>query len=247
MMCGREVPCATRGWNILPGDVHIWWAELDTLKLRQPEFEKLLSSDESKQARRFRRPQDRWRFVARRAIRKTILGAYLECQADQVRIDHSAFGHPRLMPAEGESRLSFTTSHSHGVAVLALTTHGRIGIDIERLRPIPEASAIVGEHFTPRECDDFERLPNSQRDALFLAIWTAKEALVKALGVGLSFPLDAIHVSMDGDRPIGLVVNHHSRECGVEWVLHAGFPDSRFTGTIVTEHPVGHVQWRRWG
>lgn len=232
-------------WAILPRDLHLWWIDADALAARHVELGGLLRPDEKEESRKFRHEQHRRRFVVRRAARNEILADYLGCRADQVQIEHSAFGQPRLMSAPETPQLSFSASHSHGLAVLVVGAEGRIGIDIERLRPMPDALAIARQHFTRDEAELLEKSNGSDRDAEFLAIWTAKEAFVKALGTGLSFPLDAIQVRLEQGKAVELTVEH-AFEGGTRWAVSPASLDPRIVGAVVTEHSVRQFQWRRW-
>jgi hypothetical protein len=55
-------------------------------------------------------------------------------------------------------------------------------------RPVPEAESIVGGLGSAREKDAFANMPGARRQDAFLSWWTAKEALVKALGEGIAMP-----------------------------------------------------------
>jgi hypothetical protein len=70
-----------------------------------------------------------------------------------------------------------------------------LGIDIERVRPVPDAAGIVARFGSAFEVASFGLVPEQDRDAAFLRWWTAKEAFVKMMGTGLDYPLDAFSVS----------------------------------------------------
>jgi 4'-phosphopantetheinyl transferase len=100
--------------------------------------------------------------------------------------------------------------------LLALARHGRIGVDLETLRP-SWALAAAADLFLPSERAWAESLPEPLRWRALLGLWTAKEAVLKALGQGLGFGLDQVELGPDGRG--GLMLR---RVCGSE-VLARGW------------------------
>jgi 4'-phosphopantetheinyl transferase len=95
--------------------------------------------------------------------------------------------------------LQFSISHSDGIAVFALGLQDSIGVDIERIRALPEMMGIIERHFTVREKEAMLACPDDGQLDLFYRFWTRKEALLKALGEGLMKPLDSVEVIAHGD------------------------------------------------
>ncbi|UHQ23222.1 4'-phosphopantetheinyl transferase superfamily protein [Lysobacter sp. 5GHs7-4] len=100
-------------------------------------------------------------------------------------------------------------SHSGDSLLIALTAHGRVGVDLERLRPRPRALAVSERYFTAPETAWLDA--QADRDRAFLRLWCLKEAVLKAHGHGLSFGLhrlrfeerDALLVLVDSDPALG--------------------------------------------
>ncbi len=195
------------GWPVPPrpclemraGEIHVWRADLD----RRPEdlnwFRQLLSEDERARAERFHFEADRNRFVAARAFLRTVLASYLDVQPDALRFCYGPHGKPALdAPA---AALHFNMSHSDGCALLAVSRAGELGIDLERLRPVLELDGIARRHFSGRELAALSRLPGKERLEAFFRAWTRKEACLKAIGAGLSNPLDQFEVTLDPGQP----------------------------------------------
>ncbi|MFF5174581.1 4'-phosphopantetheinyl transferase family protein [Micromonospora sp. NPDC000089] len=84
----------------------------------------------------------------------------------------------------GGAVLPVSVSHGDGVLVVAARRAGPVGVDVERLRPLP-APALAGRWYAPTEVDWLRGRPADRRDEAFLLLWTAKEAVGKALGRGL--------------------------------------------------------------
>jgi 4'-phosphopantetheinyl transferase len=192
---GPEAAAPTLG----EGEVHVWIVGADA-PLARAHFE-ILSADERDRAARFRFEIDRTRFLRRRAALRVILGGYLGAPPAEVSYSENAFGKPGLGGNRADAGLSFNTSHSDALALIAVSRCRRLGIDIERLRPLVEAERIAASYFAAGEAAAFAALPAGDRVAGFYNAWTRKEAVVKALGGGLSIPLDSFEVSLrPGDR-----------------------------------------------
>jgi 4'-phosphopantetheinyl transferase len=183
---------------------HVWIADLDTLDAT----EDFLSDDERNRAARFRFAHDRRRFCAARTLLRRLLGDRLGLAGPAVRLGAGPWGKPFLLdPAAGSQlapHLEFNLSHSGPLAVFAVAEQP-LGVDIERADPDLEWPALAQRFFAPEEYRAISTLPDGDRREAFFACWTRKEALVKAAGLGLSYPLDAFEVSVDPDAPPALL------------------------------------------
>jgi 4'-phosphopantetheinyl transferase len=134
-----------------------------------------------------------------RAPLRDLLAAYLRVSADDVHLVESEHGRPELAAGHA-SALRFNWSHSGDQAVLAVGMGTQPGIDIERLRPRPRALDIAQRYFDAAETQALEAIAEDVRGAAFLELWTAKEAVLKALGRGLAFGLHRLRIAMHSDR-----------------------------------------------
>lgn len=155
----------------------------------------LLSPEEQARADRFRRAEDRQRYRQSHAALRLVLGHTLDAPPLDLRFATSATGKPHLIRT-GRPALHFNLSHSGRHALIGIASESEIGVDVEAIRPIGDPLAIARPHFHPDEITDLTRLPAPDRDAAFFRCWTRKEAVVKALGTGLSLPLDHFSVSV---------------------------------------------------
>jgi 4'-phosphopantetheinyl transferase len=133
----------------------------------------------------------------RREPLRAVLGAYLGIDGDRVVLTDGEHGRPAL--AHDQS-LGFNWSHSGGHALIAIGREIAPGIDLEQLRPRPRALEIAKRYFTDDETSALAALAANTRHAAFLELWTAKEAVLKALGRGLAFGLDRLSVTSTIDR-----------------------------------------------
>lgn len=127
-----------------------------------------------------------------------LLGTYLGRDPAAVHLVPGEHGRPALAEA---SALDFNWSHSGHLALVAVARGITPGVDIERLRPRPRAWALAQRYFTPAEAAALSRLAPQEREVAFLRLWTAKEAVLKALGHGLSFGLHRLDIAYDDDAP----------------------------------------------
>lgn len=133
-----------------------------------------------------------------RAPLRALLGAYLDLAPDAVGLVDGPHGRPLLAPAQA---LDFNWSHSGDCALVALGRHIVPGIDVERRRARPRALDLARRYFCAAEADWLASQPSDRRDEAFLALWTAKEAVVKALGRGLAFGLHRLQIDVAGSEP----------------------------------------------
>jgi 4'-phosphopantetheinyl transferase len=188
-------------------EAHVWRASLlrpaqETEGLRQ-----LLAPDEQARASRFHFQKDRDRFIVARAILRSILGRYLNIEPSLLRFEYSQYGKPRLTKEFDDGSLRFNLSHAHERSLYAFARGAELGVDIEYVRQGFACEEIARRFFSQREVADFCSLPTSQRAEAFFHCWTRKEAYVKAIGEGLSMPLNEFDVSLLPGAPAALLRN----------------------------------------
>jgi 4'-phosphopantetheinyl transferase len=198
------------------GEVHIWSFSLE---YDDAHAEAVLNAEEAIRATHFRFARDRHRFVNGRASLRRILGGYLGLEASELSFSYGPAGKPELGAPHVGAGLSFNLSHSEGWALLAVARGPRLGVDQERVRAMRDLSAVAERFFAPAEAAALERIELSLRTRAFYAIWTRKEALLKAFGAGLSLPLDGFCVSADPSAPARLLSTAFRPEEAARWSL----------------------------
>jgi 4'-phosphopantetheinyl transferase len=171
-----------------PAGVRVWRLELDLLRGRLDELLPGLPVAERERCLQYRLPGDRLRFALSRLVLRHLLAQHLQCEPQALRIEADVHGKPHLVDGGG---LHFNLSHAAQYALIALSTAGPVGVDIERVRNQP--SADLQGSLTPEErayCASRARA----RLAAFFRIWCGKEAVLKALGVGIARHLDSVSV-----------------------------------------------------
>ena len=220
--------------------VHVWRASLEVTASRVQTLQNTLATDELSRAERFYFEKDRKRFVVARGLLRAILSRYLSIEASQLRFCYSPYGKPALATTPGQDTLSFNVSHSHGLALYAVTRGREIGIDLERIHADLECEQIAARFFSPRENAVLRALPTKLKTEAFFNCWTRKEAYIKARGGGLSFPLDQFDVSLAPGEPTTLLNTRGDPQEATRWSLRALTPGPGYVAALAVE---GHG-WR---
>jgi 4'-phosphopantetheinyl transferase len=198
----------------------------------------LLSPDEAARAGRFRFERDRRAFVATRGVLRTLVGSYLGVAPEQVVFGYGPKGKPFV------DGLAFNVSHAGGVALVALGS-GRVGVDVETMRPDVEMRALARRFFTRAENAALERLDGEELLRGFYACWTAKEAFVKAVGEGLSFELDRVEVAVH-PQPARVLSVDGDAAAAARWTLTAINAGPGYAAAVAVDSPGGEVVVRDW-
>jgi 4'-phosphopantetheinyl transferase len=183
-------------FDVADRSIDVWPVNIDAPDLALAQFERLLGPDELSRASRFRYEHLRRSFILARASLRILLSQYLGTAPSVVRFSYGSQGKPSVL---GSARLRFNTSHSGSLVLIAFTQDCEIGVDLERIRPLTLMHEIATRFFSKQEADELMALPLEERDRGFFRCWTRKEAYVKALGQGLSAPLDAFGVTLRAD------------------------------------------------
>jgi 4'-phosphopantetheinyl transferase len=181
-------------------EVHVWKAPILQEQSTIPPLFALLSADERERSARFVFERDRNRFVASRAILRLIIARYRSMKPAEIVLAYDSYGKPSLSPDQNLNGLSFNLAHSGDRAVYAFARNVQVGIDIEQLRNDLPVLELAERFFSPRERTALRSLPKDERREAFFRCWTRKEAYLKALGQGLSVPLERFTVSAKPDE-----------------------------------------------
>ncbi len=232
--------------ELSPYDVHVWRASLSVGAGLLGELERTLTGDEISRARRFVFPRDRDRFIAARGILRDILARYCDADPVSVRFQYGSAGKPSLARDSGPPDLRFNVSHSHGLALVAVTRAREIGVDLELVRPEIARERIAERFFSPSEATVLRSLPEDLQAAAFFRCWTRKEAYIKACGEGLSIPLDSFDVTLAPGEPARLIeVRGGLAEPGA-WSIADIDPGSEFEGAVAAEGSGWRIELLDW-
>jgi len=209
-------------------EVHLWSAALDRAC-----DEALLTDCERARSARYKIEHVRRQFIGARAQLRIILGRYLGLEPRAVGLTHEQSGKPILDPTTG-SDLKFNVSHSESLAVYAVTRHGRIGVDVEQPRFIPNLEGLVERFFSERERQAFFALPEGDRPAAFFCAWTRKEAVLKAVGLGVQ-AVDQCDVTFCPGEPAAVLQLGDDAETAGKWFLRSWSPRHDYVAAVAVE------------
>lgn len=149
--------------------------------------QKSLSAQELEKAQRFRFIKDQHRYILTHGMLRTILGKYLKSEPSEIEFISNEFGKPSL--SEKFKKIHFNLSHCSGISVLAFSAKSEIGIDIEKIDPEFDFDLIAKAHFSQTE-NSFIHEIQGEEPKRFYTLWTRKEAILKAVGMGIGENLD---------------------------------------------------------
>lgn len=227
------------------GTVDLWVACLERASTRPWGLARCLAPDEVARARRFASSALHDRFVACRAFLRQVLAGHLGVDAGDVRFRYEPQGKPSL--AAPHRGLRFSLAHSGALAVCAVTQgDDDIGVDVEHVRPLETADALARAVLSPVELVRLHALPESVRLRSFYEAWTRKEAILKALGCGLTRPPGSLDVSFGpGERPRLLDSVADPSEPG-RFTLHAFEPEAGCVGAVAVAGRPVRVRQLAW-
>ena len=251
--------------------ISVWFWELDS-PAPMSELSSILSEEELARARRYRREIDRLRFLASRGGMRRILGDFLGVPPQDLRFGFGPFGKPYLAwPSDTSVR--FNLAHSGSLAILVISEMGEVGVDVEWSRKAVNSSGLANRFFSPQEAAVLSHLPCEEQLNLFLRFWTCKEAVLKAIGVGLTLGLEKVVIPWLVEEPSGVLPpvyetglwesfpkkvdlflgaarGSFAKENGAslrqEWWIWEWRPSPEYFAAIACSHPWHHTQIRRW-
>ena len=233
--------------SLVGGEVHVWCARLDRFGMDNDLLMDDLSDDERARADSFHLQGDHDRFVRCRWVLRDILANYLRVPRPEMRFRNGVHGKPALVPEHGLDDLSFNVSRSGNIALYALASSARIGIDVEYARPELADRRTAEQFFARSEVAALFVLPKTQFVRGFFNCWTRKEATLKALGDGLTgLPLDRFEVNLTPGEPARILsIRGDSRE-GSKWSLLHLTPEIGTIAALCVEGTAPILKCCRW-
>ena len=178
-----------------PVDLEIWHVEVSAADVIPDQMEDLNAAERDR-AMRYRLTADRVRFVAARSALRRLLGQRLGMAPAALTFVAGAYGRPALADYPD---LLFNLSHAGSHALITLSSQRLVGIDIEGVDRSLDWRSLTKLICTESEQDMLDAAAPSLQATYFFRCWTAKEALLKALGVGITDGLLALTVKLDGE------------------------------------------------
>ncbi len=163
---------------------------------------------------------------------RRVLARYLGVGAAAIEFTYGVQGKPRIADHLRSSQLEFNLSHCERLALVAVTSQLSVGADVETVRPLPDFLDIAKRYFTKQEYAKLTALPETEAYKAFFRCWTRKEAVIKALGCGLTMPLHSFEVTLSADKPARLVSGEPALIPFRDWSLIHLEPLDDVVGTV---------------
>lgn len=177
--------------NFKESDVHIWRYVLDEEEYREEQTNPILSTYEQARCKEYMNEAEKVRYTCNHRFVRRVLSAYLSIPAQDVTFSYAPMGKPYV---KGSS-LFFNYSYRSTFGLLAVSKHQEIGIDIERIKILQDPPTFASFSFSEKEKDIIFNSAEENFQETFFTFWAFKEAIIKALGVGLNADLTQIDLS----------------------------------------------------
>lgn len=193
----------------------------------------LISWDERKRSRHFVFERDRRKYVFWRACLRRFLAERIEVPAQLIDFTYGQYGKPVLAPLFAKARLHFNLSHSGDLAIIIFSRVGEVGADLESIRVLEGVDDIAAHMCSRSEYTAFRALEPADRTLSFFTCWTLKEAFVKAIGNGLTYPLHRIAVSFSPNEAPRILQIDGATVDQIDWEMESFCPASGFVASCV--------------
>ncbi len=228
--------------SLQPSQLHVWSVCKSDHENRLQEYWDILNEAEKERALTFRFLKDRYCFIIARGVLRNLLGAYIQMAPDQVKFQ---FGHNGKPYVHHPSQIKFNISHSGDTILLGFVQKHSIGIDVEYTKRKVDVKKIAELFFAEEEVTSLFRLDQAYHTQAFYNCWTRKEAFIKAVGSGLSFPLDQFVVSLDSTKEATLIDTKWDKKEKDKWMLNTIEPGKDYIGAVSVKGNVSDIQsWR---
>jgi 4'-phosphopantetheinyl transferase len=229
--------------DLATGEVHVWSASLDDPPVPADALWASLSDGERRRAERWHVQRDRRRAVASRGLLRWLLASYLGVEPGAVALRLGAHGKPFLAD---RPRPRFSVAHSEGLVLYALAGQAELGVDVERVRPIPAALAIAAAYFAPDEQAALRAVDAAARPRAFMVCWTRREACLKANGVGLSRRPDGVGGDPGAVTAADRAWLPRGVATAVGWRIHQLEPAEGFVAALAVPDGLSRLRCRHW-
>ncbi len=185
------------------GEIHLWFTvpgETEDPPKTDPS-ESILDEEEKARMQGLHSPGGRRLFLASHSLVRRALSRYSNIPPGKWRFVKNAHGKPRIDPNLGSIPLSFSLSHTKGLAVVAVTAGADVGVDVESMDRRVDAAKISSRFFSPEESDMLRKYKSERLREQFFRYWTLKECYLKARGLGLLLPLGSFSFRLAGELP----------------------------------------------
>jgi 4'-phosphopantetheinyl transferase len=223
---------------VTPGTLTLVRARLDAPPEAWAEGEGWLSSDERARIERFRFERHARRQRVATVLLRGALGSLTGRDPASLEFRVGEHGKPSVPGGP-----PFNVSHSGDWWLFGWADEGRVGVDVEVRRELSDLEAVAARSFHPDEFDRVMARSGAERTAAFFRVWSRKEAFIKAVGMGLAYPLEGFVVSDEPDPAAGLLAVRDPAESVGDWMLRPVEWSTELGAAVAWDRPGGAVRW----
>ncbi|WP_168188642.1 4'-phosphopantetheinyl transferase family protein [Thermoflavimicrobium daqui] len=213
---------------LAPQEVHVWLVDISQFDPDSIFY--LLSPEEQSKAQRFHFAKDRKSYTVSHGAVRIILSKYLGISPEKIMFGTESHGKP-LITYPSNPPLHYNLSHS-GLRALIAISHQPIGVDVEQIRSDFDHLSLAPHIMSSQELHSFQQLPTDQKQSTFFLLWTRKEAYIKAIGKGLSYPLQKFSISLDWHYP-KIIEDQVNPNEPKRWQMYTVDVGENYLGTVV--------------
>lgn len=221
-----------------------WKIDIQSLTANYIDFFALLSTDEKARAKRFHFNKDSQAFTITRAALRLILCEHMSIRPDLLQFSYTSYGKPYLSAEQYIEPVQFNVSHSAQVGHIAITKSAEVGIDVECCTPDRKIDymELAKRFFSLKEYNLLAGTPKAGRQVSFYRYWTCKEAYIKALGKGLSVPLNTFEINLHSNRAPTIINNQPTSHNSHDWRLFEIPTTQGYLAALATHKSICDVQ-----
>jgi 4'-phosphopantetheinyl transferase len=211
---------------LLKGDIHLWTLSLNASKDQVKQVWSVLSPEEIKKAYYYKYEPLQHNYIVTQAVLRMLLSAYLAIRLEDIKLGVHKKGKPYLI---NDPSLFFNISNSQGICVYAFSHDAEVGVDIEKIRDLPDLDLLIEKNLTPREKQYFLKDPDN-RLTRFFRFWTFKESFLKAIGEGMRLTPENLEFSLE-DGTIRLQFANYEVDAA-DWQFKDFTREGNYTGAL---------------
>ena len=203
----------------LETEAHIWIAFIEKRYDRR-RFEwckTILSEDEQKKYESFYFEDHRNQYLVSHALLRTSLSNYVNIPPENWIFSYNSYGRPQISKPQRAPELRFNLSRTRGITVCLISSAIEAGIDIESKKSLNDPKLLYKHVLSPSEISSLQRVSAQTLKKRFLIYWTLKEAYIKAIGTGLSFPLTKISFKLNPHGCAHISFDTNQKDNPLEW------------------------------
>ena len=223
--------------TLKPGLLYLWTARTDDLGdiKTLSNLEAILSANEKKETRRFRRDRDRHQFLLARGLLRLALSEHLPVSPADWRFARDQNHKPFIIAPKSSSAVNFSLSHTNGLIACLISLVADAALDVEKLEFHDDLALVAKQVLSAVELTALGKLSGQDWTKRFFDYWTLKEAYAKAKGLGLRLALSDIGFEIEADNAIRAHLSSRSDDDSSAWVFWCHHLSSHHTISVAAK------------